>query len=166
MTNPGDAAGHSPVALTGRVERVLRRGREEQQRLGHPELTAEHILHGLLADKLCVAQFVLRELNVDARNLHARLHEALERGPSTPTVGEAAVLHEALQWVDRLDQVSLGTEHVLLALVGSDSVAAKLLAEAGVEPAAAREATARLIEIVPRRSGPGFRESGEADART
>ncbi|HWP38142.1 MAG TPA: Clp protease N-terminal domain-containing protein [Gemmatimonadales bacterium] len=165
MTNPDDATGTRHPHLTGRVERVLRRGREEQQRLGHPELTAEHILHGLLADKLCVAQFVLRDLNVDARKLAGRLREELERGAPSPTVTEADVLHEALRWVDRLDQVSLGTEHVLLALVGSESVAARLLAEVGVEPAAAKQATERLIDIVPRRSGPGFRESGESEAQ-
>jgi ATP-dependent Clp protease ATP-binding subunit ClpA len=166
MTSPDEPAGHPHIAVTGRAERVLRRAREEQQRAGHPHVTAEHILHGLLADKLCVAQFVLRELNVDARRLHDRVHAELEQRVPAPMVGEEEVLRRARVWVERLDQVSVGTEHLLLALIDCGSPAARWLADAGVREAEARDATERLIEIVPRRSGPGFRESGETEAQT
>ncbi|HEX9581575.1 MAG TPA: Clp protease N-terminal domain-containing protein [Gemmatimonadales bacterium] len=147
--------------LTGRAERVLKRAREEQTRLGHPVLTAEHLLYGLLTDKLCVALFVLRDMNVDAKGLAARVRAELEKGPPDPAVDEPALLRAAARWSDELKQVSIGTEHLLLALITDASAAGAWLAEAGAREAEARAATEKLIDIVPRRSGPGFRPSGE-----
>ena len=50
----------SQPLLTDRAKRVIRRAREEQSRLGHAQLAAEHILVGLLADRRGMSAFVLR----------------------------------------------------------------------------------------------------------
>jgi hypothetical protein len=108
-----------------------------------------------------VALFVLRDMNVDAKGLAARVRAELEKGPPDPAVDEPALLRAAARWSDELKQVSIGTEHLLLALITDASAAGAWLAEAGAREAEARAATEKLIDIVPRRSGPGFRPSGE-----
>ncbi|HXV87125.1 MAG TPA: Clp protease N-terminal domain-containing protein [Gemmatimonadales bacterium] len=149
--------------LTGRAERVLKRAREEQARHGHPVLTAVHVLYGLLTDKLCVALFVLRDMEVDAKALAARVHEEIEKGPPDPAANEQVLLAAATKWSQELKQVSVGTEHLLLALISAPSAAARWLAEAGAEQEQARAATEKLIDIVPRRSGPGFKPGEEEE---
>ncbi|MBI3983301.1 MAG: hypothetical protein HY337_10325, partial [Gemmatimonadetes bacterium] len=149
--------------LTGRAERILKRAREEQARLGHPVLTAEHALYGILTDHLCVALFVLRDMQVDHKALAERVRAELEKRQPDSSVDERALLLEAARWSAELKQVSIGTEHLLLALISGGSSAARWLTEAGAREAEARAATEKLIDIVPRRSGPGFRPSGEGD---
>ena len=152
--------------LTGRAQRVLNRAREQQARLGHKQLTPEHVLYGVLADPMCVALLVLRELNVDTGPLAARVRQELDRGVADWAVDEAALLGEALRWASEFQQVEVGTEHLLLALLSGSSAAGQWLAEAGARVEDARAATARLTDIAPRLSGPGVRLSGEEDAQT
>jgi hypothetical protein len=102
-------------------------------------------------------------MNVDYKALAERVHAELDRGPPRGALGGQEVLAAAARWSADLKQVSVGTEHLLLALISGDSAPARWLADAGARVADARAATEKLIDIVPRRSGPGFRPSGEAD---
>ena len=77
----------------------------------------------------------------------------LERAGPNPLVGEDVVLGAAQRWVAELKQVSVGTEHLLLALIGSGGAAGQWLQEAGVREAEARATTERLFQTVQRRSG-------------
>ena len=140
--------------LTDRVKRAFKVAHKEQEGLRHPVPCAEHILLGLLADKRAMSSFVLRELKVDLEALESRARDYLKRAAPDVMVGEVALLKAAERWVAELKQVSIGTEHLLLALVGTNSAAAKWLAEAGVKEAEVRETTLRLMTIVPRGSGP------------
>ena len=144
----------APFHLTDRAKRVLGRARDEQARLGHRQLTAEHILYGLLADLHSVAVWVLRELKVDVKGLTERTRSELERGASTPVVDQTMVVRAAERWAAELKQVSVGTEHLLLGLVTSGSAAATWLAEAGVRESEAKSATERVLPVAQRRSGP------------
>lgn len=139
--------------LTDRAKRVLQRAQEEQTRLGHPLLSAEHVLLGLLGDRRGMSAFVLRELGVKEGELAGRVRAELERGAPEPVVDEDAVLRAARRWAGELKQVSVGTEHLLLALAGSGGVAGRWLKEAGVGEAQARATTERLFLTVQRRSG-------------
>ena len=143
----------SQPLLTDRAKRVIRRAREEQSRLGHAQLAAEHILVGLLADRRGMSAFVLRELGVREGGLAHKARAELERAGPNPLVGEDVVLGAAQRWVAELKQVSVGTEHLLLALIGSGGAAGRWLQEAGVGEAEARATTARLFQTVQRRSG-------------
>lgn len=142
----------SEPVLTDRALRVLEHAREAQRELRHPALAAEHILLGLLSDRRGMSAFVLRELGVKEEQLADRARAELARAaPSSG--GEEVVLRAARRWAKELKQVSVGTEHLLLALIGSGSPAARWLEEAGAGEAAVRATTERLFTTVRRRSG-------------
>lgn len=143
---------NEPV-LTDRARRAMERAREEQRRLGHPRLAAEHILLGLLGDRAGLSAFVLRELKAKEGDLAERARIELERAAPDPVVGEDTVVSAAQQWADTLKQVSVGTEHLLLALIGSGGAASRWLQDAGVGEADARATTERLFQTIRRRSG-------------
>ena len=143
----------SEPLLTDRAKRVIKRAREEQERLGHPRLTAEHILLGLLDDRRGMSAFVLRELRVKERELEEKARAELERAAPDPVADEAAVVRAAGRWAHDFKQVSVGTEHLLLALIGCGSAAGRWLEEAGAREAEARATTERLFQTVRRRSG-------------
>ena len=138
--------------LTDRATRVVEHAREVQRDLGNTVLAAEHILLGLLSDRRGMSAFVLRELGVKEGELADRARTELARArPDTP--GEEAVLKAARRWARELKQVSVGTEHLLLALISGGWPAARWLEEAGAGEAAARATTERLFATVRRRSG-------------
>ena len=139
--------------LTDRAKRAMERARQEQQRLGHPRLAAEHILLGLLGDRAGLSGFVLRELKVKESDLANRARAELERAAPEPVVGEEAVMPAAQKWAETLKQVSVGTEHLLLALIGCGGATGRWLEEAGVREAEARATTERLFQTIRRRSG-------------
>jgi ATP-dependent Clp protease ATP-binding subunit ClpC len=139
--------------LTDRAKRVVQRARDEQQRLGHPRLSAEHILVGLLGDRRGMSGFVLRELGVKEAELAGKVRAELERAAPGPVVEEETVLRAARRWAADLKQVSVGTEHLLLALISSGGGAGRWLQDAGVQEAQARATTERLFLTVRRRSG-------------
>ncbi len=143
----------SEPLLTDRANRAMQRARDEQQRLGHSRLTAEHMLLGLLGDRRGLSGFVLRELGVKETELANRARAELERAAPDPVVDEDAVVRAAQRWAQELKQVSVGTEHLLLALIGSGSAAGRWLDEAGARQAEARATTERLFQTVRRRSG-------------
>lgn len=139
--------------LTDRAQRALERAREQQRLLGHPRLAAEHLLLGLLGDRRALSGFVLRELGVKETDLAGRVRAALEQAAPDPLIGDAVVIRAAKRWAETLKQVSVGTEHLLLALIGGGGAAGRWLAEAGVSEASARATTERLFLTVRRRSG-------------
>jgi ATP-dependent Clp protease ATP-binding subunit ClpA len=130
----------------------MERARQEQQRLGHSRLTAEHILWGLVGDRRGLSAFVLRELGVKEADLANRVRAGLEGGVPDPASGEDAVIQAARRWAGELKQVSVGTEHLLLALIGSGGAAGRWLHDAGVHEAEARATTERLFYTTRRRS--------------
>lgn len=138
--------------LTDRAKRVIQRAQDERVRLGHPQLSAEHILLGLLGDRRGMSAFVLREMGVKEGALADQARAELERAAPNPVIGEDAVIRAAQRWAGELKQVSVGTEHLLLALIGS-GVAGRWLQGAGVSEADARATTERLFLTVRRRSG-------------
>jgi ATP-dependent Clp protease ATP-binding subunit ClpA len=131
----------------------MERAREEQQRLGHPRLAAEHILVGLLGDRRGLSGFVLRELGVKETDLANRARAELERAAPDPVIGEDTLVPAAQKWAETLKQVSVGTEHLLLALVGSGGAVSQWLQDAGVREAEARATTERMFQTIRRRSG-------------
>lgn len=142
------------LPLTDRAKRVFKKAHEEQQRLGHPVTCAEHVLLGLLADKRALACFVLRELKVDLDALEKRAREFLKRSAPEVVVGELAILQAAEPWVVELQQQSIGTEHILLALLRGRSAVGEWLAAAGLTEADMVATTRRLFNVVARGSGP------------
>lgn len=136
--------------LTERAREALRLSEESARQLGHPLVTPEHLILGLLEEQSGIAARVLRELDIQAdalREYLIRRHTdspidfaAAERIPFTEeTQGTLELsLREAL----KLGHSYIGTEHLLLATVSPGTNSTRLaLEDQGVKPAQVRRAT-------------------------
>jgi ATP-dependent Clp protease ATP-binding subunit ClpC len=144
--------------FTERTRRILAMAREEAYRLRHEYTGPEHILLGLLREGEGVAWTVLEILAIDPDALWARLDTTIvsgtgarERLTDLPYTSRAkTVLELAMKEAHGLQHQYVGSEHLLLGLLGEKrSIAAQLLAEAGVTLQAARAETRRLFDSDP-----------------
>ena len=109
------------------------------EEMGHTYVGSEHILLGLLKEGSGVAAAVLRAVEVDASQLELLMTQKIGLGirgalgtedftPRTKRILQIAVMQAA-----RMGFTYVGTEHLLLAILGeSDSYAVRFLAEMGV----------------------------------
>ncbi len=109
------------------------------EEMGHTYVGSEHILLGLLKEGSGVAATVLRAVEVDASQLELLMTQKIGLGirgalgtedftPRTKRILQIAVMQAA-----RMGFTYVGTEHLLLAILGeSDSYAVRFLAEMGV----------------------------------
>ncbi|MGI9145643.1 MAG: Clp protease N-terminal domain-containing protein [Chloroflexota bacterium] len=120
--------------FTDRARRALQAALEAAQRFGRNEITAEHVLVGLLADRTSVAAHALAQLGIDLDAL--RSTAAARTGtddPPSSQVGLAASAKQAIELAVEearaLDHQYVGTEHLLLGLLrqGANSAAEVLL---------------------------------------
>lgn len=126
---------------------------EAARRLGHPSIGSDHVLLGLVLVDDGVGARALAGLGVTADATEAAI--VAGRGPAgNPpgghipfTASAKKALEIALREALRLGHNSIGTEHILLALVrDARGPAASLLAGLGVEPDAVRAALMPLVE--------------------
>ena len=108
------------------------------EELGHTYIGSEHILLGLLKEGSGVAAVVLDELGIFADNLDSLLKNEIGSGmPSSLSTADFTprtkrVLQNAVVQAAALGHNYVGTEHLLLALIGeSDSYAVRFLNELG-----------------------------------
>ena len=109
------------------------------EEMGHTYVGSEHILLGLLKEGSGVAAAVLRAVEVDASQLELLMTQKIGLGirgalgtedftPRTKRILQIAVMQAA-----RMGFTYVGTEHLLLAILGeSDSYAVRFLAEMGI----------------------------------
>ena len=109
------------------------------EEMGHTYVGSEHILLGLLKEGSGVAAAVLNAVEVDASQLELMMSQKIGLGirgtlgtedftPRTKRILQIAVMQAA-----RMGFTYVGTEHLLLAILGeSDSYAVRFLAEMGV----------------------------------
>ncbi len=122
--------------------------REEAWASAHDSIGPGHILLGLLREEEGLAAGVLRSLGITAERVHGeRQHTAGSlKGPTpgpVPTTPEARkVLELALREEDTRRPDAVGTEHILLGLVGADEEA---LVDFGVEADRVREEVRRAL---------------------
>ncbi len=111
--------------FTDRARRVLVIAQEEARALGHNVLGSEHMLLALLEEGEGVAAKVLGELGLDAGQLRQRVKDAGGLGvsgeatvspPFTP--GAKRSLERSLREALQLGHNYIGTEHLLLGLLG------------------------------------------------
>ncbi len=148
--------------FTERVRKVLAMAREEAVRLGHNYVGTEHILLGLIAEGDGVAIAILHIFNVDEAALRHWIEEEVNLPKAKPIVGgdlpytsrAKKVLDLAMQEAGQLDHSCVGTEHLLLGLLGEENgLAAHALAESGVITDVARKEIIRVLSEHPRESG-------------
>jgi ATP-dependent Clp protease ATP-binding subunit ClpA len=115
-----------------RARRALQTAQEEAVRLGHDQITAEHLVLGVIHDPAAVARLVLGRLHVNLDEL-ARVATRAASQPSQETRGGLSasarmVIELAVDEARALDHHYVGTEHLLLGLVreGTNALAQTL----------------------------------------
>lgn len=145
--------------FTKRARRVLQLAQEEAQRLGHNYIGTEHMLLGLVREGGGVAARVLTDMGVELDRVRTEVEFIVGRGQprSNPRshldMGEMGltprakrVLELAVDEARNLGHKFVGTEHLLLGLVGEDEgVAANILEGMGLSLGGVR---AHLIEML------------------
>lgn len=126
--------------FTDQAKRVLHRAQEQAQRFQHHYVGTEHVLLGLLEGGEDIAHAVLRRVGVEPDQVRRQVEASMTRGERqvrgeiglTPQVKRVVAL--ALDEAQRLGHRSVGTEHLLIALIRLDEgIAADVLKRLGVD---------------------------------
>jgi len=141
---PGDFSRY-----TARARNVLSGAEERARDLGAAEITADHLVVGLLAEPGGLAARAIHDLGVRDEQLRAAfpgpagapLPPAPAGGNGQIPLGPSArqVLNEAALAALRMGHNYIGTEHLLLALLASPSQTAAPLARLGITERAAEQ---------------------------
>jgi hypothetical protein len=139
--------------FTDRARKVMQLANQEAQRFGYEYITSEHLLLALLEEDNGVAANVLKNLDIDGVKLREEIKGRRAAGPYavkreglplTPCV--KSVIAKAIEEAELLDHNYVGTEHLLLGLVGDkESVAAQVLRNLGLKLEDVRGEVLRLL---------------------
>jgi ATP-dependent Clp protease ATP-binding subunit ClpC len=131
--------------LTDRALRVVVLAQEEARMLNHDRVSTEHLLLGLLNEGAGVAAKALGSLGISLESVRHQVEEIVGRGTHAPDaqIPLAADARTALKLSQaaarHLDRDYIGTEHVLLGLIGhKDWIAVRVLANLGTDEARIR----------------------------
>jgi ATP-dependent Clp protease ATP-binding subunit ClpA len=158
--------------FTERARRVILMGQEEAGKMGSGHVGTEHLLLGLLLETEGVAAQVLQKMDFTADSVRDTIRQAGEpenRGVEPKlTRGARQVLELAADEARRMRHNSIGTEHLLLALLRErDGLAAEILLDVGLNLEDVRSqvmeflVTTAAVESVQRKSHFG-KKSGVA----
>ncbi|MEX0990262.1 MAG: ATP-dependent chaperone ClpB [Actinomycetota bacterium] len=143
-----------PNKLTLKSQAALEAARQQAVARSQQAIEPEHVLFALLSDPDGVVYPLLHTLDVVPRRLRDQVAEAQDRLPKVFQPGAAAearlspaaisILERAFEEASALGDEYVSTEHLFLAMLGSDGTSARLLSEAGID----REATMAALEQV------------------
>ena len=140
--------------FTERTRKVLAMAREEAARLHHEYVGTEHILLALVRQGEGVAATVLQHLSVELDEIRQKIEETVRKGKAAQTTRRdlpytsraKTVLALAMSEARELNHMYVGTEHLLLALLGEGKgIAAQTLNSLGVT---AENARAQILSIL------------------
>ncbi len=146
--------------FTERARRVLLLAQEEARRLNDSYIGTEHLLLGLVQEERGVAARVLRDLGVNPYQVR-RIIEESSRRAGHRVRGEATgltprtkrVIERAVDEARRMNHHYIGTEHLLLGLIGEGGgLAVDVMKDIGVDLDAVRMQTTRAIMQSPSRT--------------
>jgi ATP-dependent Clp protease ATP-binding subunit ClpC len=133
--------------FTDRASRVIVLAQEEARRLNHEHVGTEHLLLGLMEEDEGLAARTLTTLGIRPDAVRARVREIVPPNESSPrgrlqfTPRAKRVLELSLREALALRHNHIGTEHILLGLVGErEGVAAQVLAQLGADTDRVRQA--------------------------
>ncbi len=122
------------------AERALKLAKGTAEELKHNFVGSEHILCGLIEEENGVAAKALKNAHVELASVKSLISQfvtdsskvkAAEKGTYTPAAD--AVLTQSLEEAERLESSSIGTEHILIAMLKTqDCVATRILNTLGV----------------------------------
>ena len=140
---------------------------EEARLLNHSFIGTEHILLGLLSEGEGLAAKALEALRIDLLDARLKVEETIGPAGTAPTGSppftprSKKVLELALREALQLGHNYIGTEHLLLGILNSDSDAGRLLTGRGLTAGFTERALAEefaRIQARRRVSGPGIQE--------
>jgi Clp amino terminal domain, pathogenicity island component len=130
---------------TEKARRVVFFARFEASQYGSPYIETEHLLLGLLREDQALARMFLGQGDVQAQlrteiDRHITRRERISTSVEMPLTGDCKkVLNLAAEESERLGQRYVGTEHILLGMLGVErSLAAHLLLAKGLKAAEVR----------------------------
>ncbi len=153
--------------FTDRARIVMQVANQEAQRLNHNFIGSEHMLLGLIKEGSGVAANVLKNLDIDLRQIRLEVEMLVQGGPDIVTVGKLRqtprakrVIEHAMEEARNLNHNYVGTEHILLGLLREqEGVAAQVLMNLGLKLEDVREEVLNLLG-----RGIGGTERGELAA--
>jgi len=127
--------------FTEHARKVLGLARQEAQKFNHDYIGTEHILLGLILDNNGIAATILRNANVDMRQIRLEVEKLVEQGPQvsvsptklpfTPRAKRA--IDYAKEEAKSMGHPNVGTEHLLLGILfEAEGIAAKVLDHFGI----------------------------------
>src|SRR5918996_6091113 len=139
--------------FTQRAQEAIVEGQQLAEREGNSELEVAHLMAILVEQPDGVVPAVLQRLSIDPADVGSRLRAEIAGLPKVSGAGvqltmsdqARRVLTDAHLVAERMRDEYVSTEHLLLAtLEAGDSSAARILREAGAEPASVLEALTQI----------------------
>ena len=146
--------------FTDRARRVAVLAQEEARMLRHDYIGTEHILLGLIREGEGVAARALESLGISLEAVRQQVEGITGQGQQAPsghipfTPRAKKVLELSLREALQLGHNYIGTEHILLGLIGEDEgegggVAAQVLVKLGADPGRVRQQVIQLLAGSP-----------------
>jgi ATP-dependent Clp protease ATP-binding subunit ClpC len=134
--------------FTDRARKVMQLANQEAQRFNHPCICTDHILLGLVKEGSGVAANVLKNLDIDLRQIRLEVEKIVQSGPDVVTMGKLPqtprakkVIESAVEEARSLNHNYIGTEHLLLGLLrDQEALAVHVLSNLGLTPGLIRPA--------------------------
>jgi ATP-dependent Clp protease ATP-binding subunit ClpC len=150
--------------FTDRARRVVVLAQEEARMLYHDYIGTEHILLGLIHEGQGVAARTLESLGISLQAVRQQVEEIIGRGEHPPaghiefTPRVKTVLELAQRQALQLGHNYIGTEHILLGLIGEGAgVAAQVLVAVGADDKRVRQ---QVIQVLQYRGKEAVMEGG------
>lgn len=113
--------------FTDRARTVMLLANQEAQRMNHEYVEPAHILIGLLKEGSGIAAHVLTKIGMELGAIRRVVEKHLPSGPDMITMGRLPqtpqskkVIEQAIREAEKLNHNYVGTEHLLLGLIGSN----------------------------------------------
>ncbi len=147
--------------FTQRAQNALNGALQAASRLGHTYIGSEHILLGLLSESDSIAGKILAARGADIEHVRAIIIDLAGEGvpgmvsPSDMTPRTQRIIQLSAHESSAAGQSYIGTEHLLLALLGeADCVAVRILDSLGISAEELRRDVTRFIGATP--GGEGY----------
>ena len=133
--------------FTDIARKVMFHANQEAQRFNHEYVGTEHILLGLVKVDTGVAANMLKELNIDFREVRLKVEKIVKHGPDLVTMGRVPntprakkVIEFAIEEARNYNYNYVGTEHLLFGLLREwNGIAYHVLTDVGVDLEKARK---------------------------
>src|ERR1700736_5523883 len=144
--------------FTDRARKIMQLANQEAQRLNHEYIGTEHILLGLVKEASGVAADVLKNLDIDLRQVRLEIEKVVQVGPGVVTMGKLLqtprtkkVIEYAIEEARNLNDGTVGTRHILLGLLREqEGVAAQVLMNLGLKLEDVRQ---ELLVVLGKKTG-------------